>query len=412
MLKSNMNPHVLIVGSSFKNLRDYLRAHDIPFTVLKDIKGDSGKTAPNKVICDFSNMESIFAAVDAVPQKIDAVICVYEAFVVAAAQIGEHLGLPHLPVKSAQACTDKSIMRELFAKAPAKISPAFQKVNSLHDALEFGKTHDFPLILKPVNLAKSLLITKVHDLNELEVVYKKTIAAAPAVYEKYAPNNKPEFLIEEFMEGPVHSVDAFIDSNGVPYVLEQVVDYQTGFDIGFDDNFHYSRIIPSKLSQTQIAEIREVAALGCMSLGMKNSPAHVEVILTKSGPRIVEIGARNGGYRERMHRTANGIDITANLLRVVQAQEPKVEATKNDPCAVLELFPKTPGIFTGISHEKELLELPSLTYFSIKQPIDMHVGKSSDGYKMCAIIMLHNQDSQQFEKDLAFVNEHVAVQTA
>ena len=54
------------------------------------------------------------------------------------------------------------------------------------------------------------------------------------IYKKYAANRKPKMIIEEFMEGSVHSVDAFVDSNGTPHVLESIVDYQTGYDMGFD----------------------------------------------------------------------------------------------------------------------------------------------------------------------------------
>ena len=206
-------------------------------------------------------------------------------------------------------------------------------------------------------------------------------------------------------------VGAILDADGKPYVLEQVVDYQTGYDIGFDDNFHYSRILPSKLSPEDQAALRHCAAVGIQTLGMKNSPAHVEIIMTKDGPRIVEIGARNGGYRERMHRLANGIDITGNALKLVLGQTPEITARRNEPVAVLELFPKTPGNFAGIAHEEELRQLPSLTYLSIKKKPGEYVGKSSDGFTMCAVVILHHADSEQFHRDLTFVNEHVRVVT-
>ena len=214
------------------------------------------------------------------------------------------------------------------------------------------------------------------------------------------------------MEGPVHSVDAFVDANGEPHVLDAVVDYQTGYDIGFDDNFHYSRLLPSALPAETIARIRDVAALGCKALGMKNSPAHIEIILTTDGPRIVEIGARNGGYRDRMHGLSNGIDLEANAIRLSLGQQPRISATKSEPIGVFELFPKTPGIFTGIANEDRLRELPSLVSLSIHAKEGQFVGTSSDGYKMCAVVILHHSNSDQFAKDMAFLNDQVAVQTA
>lgn len=406
---------VLIVGTSFSSLRKYLTDHGYDYVVLKDATKTKhpSKNLKRRIVCDFSSDATMLAAVDKALRKYDiqAVLTTYENYVLPAAKIAQYLGLPGMPPDAAIACTDKYIMRQLFAKSPKKISPDFAEVTSLNDVLTFARQHPYPLILKPANLAKSLLVTK--NMNEQELIdnYQKMSEGIEAIYKKYAPQRHPKILIEEFMAGPVHSVDAFVDSNGVPHVLEQVVDYQTGYEIGYDDNFHYSRILPSALTNDQIEDIRETAAIGCRALGMKSSPAHIEIIRTSSGPRIVEIGARNGGYRERMHALANGIDITGNAVLMAIDGKPDIQATRNDPCAVLELFPKNAGIFEGIQNEKSLQQLPSTVYYAVKQEIGKFVGSSSDGYKMCAIIVLHNSDKEQFNADLEYINLHVRALT-
>jgi biotin carboxylase len=325
--------------------------------------------------------------------------------------VADHLNLPGLPIRAAEACTDKELMRQMFAAAPEPISPDFKVIDSENSLIEFANSHSFPLILKPANLVKSLLVTRSDSLDELLANYHSAMSQVDDIYRKYAPNRKPKLLVEEFLEGSIHSVDAFVDAEGTPHVLENVVDYLTGYDIGYNDNFHYARLLPSKLDQKTQEAIRHTASLGCRALGMKSSPAHIEIILTPKGPRIVEIGARNGGYRERMHRLANDIDIPRIAFDVALGKQPDITSGANRPTAVLELFPKTPGIFTGISHENELRKLPSLKYFALKQTIGEKVGSSSDGYKMCAIIILHSADTAQFEADLAFVTDSVEVTT-
>jgi hypothetical protein len=258
---------------------------------------------------------------------------------------------------------------------------------------------------------KSLLVTKSNDLDELLANYRKSLALLQETYKKYAPNRTPKLIIEEFLEGSIHSVDAFVNHDGIPQVLDQVVDYQTGYDIGYDDNFHYSRILPSKLSPADQTALRHCAEIGIKALGIKNSPAHVEIIMTSNGPRIVEIGARNGGYRERMHGLANGIDITGAALELALGKTPHVIAKKEEPCAVLELFPHTAGIFRGIQNIETLKSLKSLEYLALKVDEDQYVGKAADGYKMCAIIILHHADSLVFERDLETVNTSVRVLT-
>ncbi len=407
---------LLIVGRSFHTLREYIVDNGMDYVTLRDQKttNSPAKKLKHRVVCDFTSQSTIDTALQELTQrfKIDGVLTTYESYVPHAAYISSKLGLSGLSVKSAAACTDKELMREYFKHAERKISPDFAEASSKAAVIDFAKNHGYPLILKPANLSKSLLVTKNHNLNELIHNYQKTVSMIDAVYARYAPGRIPKLLIEEFMVGPIHSVDAFVDAGGVPHVLDAVVDYQTGYDIGYDDNFHYSRVLPSALDPSQIAEIRETAAIGCRALQMKSSPAHIEIIRTADGPMIVEIGARNGGYRERMHALANGIDITGNAIRLALNEKLVLESKISENCAVLELFPKTSGVFTGISNEDELKNLRSLNYISVKQPLGTHVGKSSEGYKMCAIIILHHRDKAQFERDLQYVRTHVKVVTA
>ncbi len=407
--------HILIVGKSFSGLKNYLRDHGYTYTVLQDMRTTQfpDKRFKNRIVADFNDREKLFDSVNAIHKRhpIDGLLTTYENYVFSAASIAEHLDLPGIRPEAALACTDKERMRELFAAAPTKISPSFAVIASEDDVKAFASTHRFPLIIKPANLSKSLLVTKSTNLNELLENYQKTIQQIDAVYQKYAPGQQPKLLIEEFLEGPIFSVDAFVDADGEPHVLENVVDYQTGYDIGYDDNFHYSRLLPSCLSPEQIEAIRDTAKVGCQALGMTSSPAHIEIIYTTKGPRIVEIGARNGGYRERMHALANGIDITKNAIALSLNTPLDLAPKKNDHVGVFELFPKTPGIFNGITNEDTLRTLPSLNYLSIKAKPGQFVGKAGDGYKMCAVVILHHADSTQFNNDVQYLNAQCTIVT-
>lgn len=405
--------HILIVGQKFSSLTNYLLEKGHTYTFLQDITKTKfpDKKFKNRVVADFSSKESLLEAVDTLKIAPDAIMATYENYILAASWIADYLNLPGMPVHAAEACTDKFLMRSLFEKAPEKISPGFATVSSKEDVVRFAEEHSFPLILKPANLAKSLLVTKNHNLEELMANYEKSTDLLSGIYKKYAPGRTPKLIIEEFLEGSIHSVDAFVTSDGTPLVLKEVVDYQTGYDIGYDDNFHYSRLLPSKLSPEDQTALRHCAEVGITALGMKNSPAHVEIIMTHDGPRIVEIGARNGGYRERMHALANGLDITGAALSIALGQTPNIQSTKNASCAVLELFPKTAGVFERIQHYEELLALPSTRYASIKAEVGVHIGKSADGFKAALVVILANDDTEQFNKDLEFVNTQVLVVT-
>ncbi len=401
--------HIAIIGKAFSGLTNYVTKNDHTYILFKDAKRVPTNPKENTVYIDFSNEQNVINSVAESHKKqtFDATLTIFEQYIVFNAKLADALGLPGLGVDAAHACTDKSIMRT----APKKISPDFQLINSLDDLESFAATHHFPLILKPANLAKSLLVTKNHDLSELKANYERMLGRMDDVYRKYAPHNKQLILIEEFLEGSIHSVDAYVDAAGTPTILPFIVDYQTGYDIGYDDNFHYSRLLPSVLSAETQQDFLETAEIAIRALGMKNSAAHVEIIVTKDGPRVVEIGARNGGYRERMHAAAHGIDIYKNALLTIARLPLQLDATKNEPCAVLELFPRNAGKFSHLENESILRTLASLEYLSIKYKPGELTGKSSDGYKAACVIMLHHKDPNQFKQDLGFVNNNVFVVT-
>ena len=405
--------HVLIIGKKFSGFVKFLEENGYDYTELRDIKSTKfpEKKFKHRVVADFSSREKILAAVDSLPVKPDAVFAIYETYILPAAWVAEYLKLPGLPVAAAEACTDKYLMRSLFREAPEKISPDFREVQNYEEVKKFAEEHSFPLIMKPANLSKSLLVTKSCDMDELFMNYERTMAKIEEIYQKYAPDREPKLLIEEYLEGSVHSVDAFVDADGAPHVMKEIVDYQTGYEIGYDDNFHYSRILPSRLSIEDQREFLKCAEMGCRALGMRSSAAHIEIIMTKAGPRIVEIGARNGGYRERMYRLANGIDVTQNALRLAFGKMPEIKATKNEPVAVLELFPHEAGRFVELSAKEELEKLDSLEYLAVKAEVGKFIGKSSDGFKAAAIIILHHRDPETFVKDLDFVNNNVRIIT-
>lgn len=409
---------ILFVGDSLVNtanqLMDRLVGQDNECILLEDTHKQSNTVHNDRlhrISCDFSSRERILEVVDRLPQPIDLVMTLYENYVLPCAWICERLGTDGMPEAAALACTDKFLMRQAFQKSPEPISPDYALVDKEETLRQFAASHTFPLILKPANLVKSLLVTKNDSLDELLKNYRHTAKIIDEVYKQYAPNRQPAIIIEEFLQGSMHSVAGFADSNGEAHIVDQIVDLELARDIGYNDNFLYRRSLPSALSETDQKALRECARFGMQALGMKSSPAHVEVILTKDGPRIVEIGARLGGYRDRMYRLANGIELLAATADIASGKKPDLSTTKHEQCAVLELFPKNPGIFKGIRGAEKVRSLASYAYFSTKATPGDYVGKASDGYKCCAAIILHHADASQLAADIAIVKELVRVET-
>src|SRR3989338_7576107 len=130
-----------IVGKSYSSLRRRLTRHGYDYFTLADkrILKYPKEEENKRVVCDFSNTQDMLktAGLAAKKQKIVGVLCMYEEYVIAAAQIAKSLGLPGLPVESAEACSDKYLMRQMFAQTPSDISPDFSIVKGYEDLIKF-----------------------------------------------------------------------------------------------------------------------------------------------------------------------------------------------------------------------------------------------------------------------------------
>ncbi len=362
---------------------------------------------------DLSNKAETIKKISKIPksQRPDALPSRYENYVLAKTWIGEYFNIKVPTEDAVKAATDKYIMRKKFMKYDPSITPHFKLVDDLDGINDFMKTHSFPIILKPTNLFKSLMVTKNDNMDQLKTNYQKTKKVIAKVYKQYGvTHQKPRMIIEEYLDGPSYSVEAFADKNHKIFTTP-VTDLVMARDLGISDNYNYSRKLPSKLSEKKQKQIQEVAKKGMLALGLYNSPGHVEIIDTKNGPKIIEIGGRIGGYRTRMYMSAFGIDLEKIDIDLSLGNTPIIKISKKNYCAVYELFPKQVGKFKAITNIDQLKKLNSLAYISIKKKIGEKIGLSQNGYKMTAIIILTNKNKKQFENDCQFVENKVNVIT-
>ncbi len=341
--------------------------------------------------------------------RLDGLEATYEASVLAKVWIGAFFGCPTNSEESALAATDKTLMRRRFTEYDPTITPAFASVRSWSDAQNFAKTHSFPLILKPANLMKSLLVTKSNTLDELQRNFTEAETTLAHLYQQHGVyHREPVMVVEEFLAGPPFSIDAVADSQGAVTCLPPV-DLVMARELGINDNYNYSRVLPSTFDAQTAAELQRVAAQGIRALGLKDSAAHVELVLTAGGPKLIEIGARFGGYRPRMYELSFGYNMHQALLDMITGQPVRLEPQKKEFTAVFELFPDKKGAFSHIENFDQLLQLPSYHSHNLAVDPGDEVGLSSQGFKFCCSVFLHHQDQAQFNEDRSFLEDWVRV---
>lgn len=345
---------------------------------------------------DFSSPKSFLDPITERGSPIDGLVCTYENYILAKSQIAAALRLPAQSIASAKMSTDKLLMRQAFQSADPEITPRFGAVQTKEDALRLAAELSYPVIIKPTNLVKSLLVLKCE--NEAELLSNLAYAQRKLqeLYQKYRVyGRQPQLIIEEYIEGRICSIAAFIDKDGVPHFCDGIVSLTNAQDIKVNDNFIYRRTLPGDFDDNLREKLFEVAAKGIKALQMASTPAHVEIVYNDKEIKLIEIGARIGGYRPRMYSIGYGIDLVSQEVKIALGDKPDLSGKLKDYCAVFELFPGTEGRFKDIEGG---FVTAQFTYFSIKAKAGAMVGPAKNGYKAAAVIIVAGPDKQTFEQ--------------
>ena len=130
---------------------------------------------------------------------IDAVITVGTDASMTVSAVANALGLPGIKFENAEAASNKIKMRERLRVAGVPI-PQFKKVWSFEGLQDASKEIGFPLVLKPADNMGARGVMKIENEYILEKAYHNAKNASPS----------GELIVEEYMQGPELSIDAYI----------------------------------------------------------------------------------------------------------------------------------------------------------------------------------------------------------
>lgn len=219
----------------------------------------------------------------------------------------EKLGLVGISYDTAIKATDKGEMIKSF-DAHGVAHPWYF---ILHDVEELNSIESkiiYPCISKPLDSSGSRGVMLINGPEELRksIMYSST------------HSRKSGVIIEEYMSGKEVSVEIVVINEDV-HILA-VTDKLTTGAPHFVEMRHNQ---PSKLGKKNIERIRELAIKAVKAVGIKNGPAHVEIMLTEQGPKIIELGARMGGDFISTHLVplSTGIDMVKAVINLACGED-------------------------------------------------------------------------------------------
>jgi biotin carboxylase len=279
-------------------------------------------------------------------QGLDGVFTAGTDFSVAVACIAEALGLPGIPVEVARNATDKSRMRELFARHGVP-SPKFLSCAAGDlDSLSLFSGH-FPVVVKPVDNMGSRGVQTVAGPGELRAACEKALSFS----------RSGRLIVEEFIQGLEFSVDAIIYKGRIHAC--GIADRHIFFPPFFVELGH---TFPSHADKKVLADIEEVFRRGIEALGITNGAAKGDIFHTGSGAVAGEIAARlSGGYMSGWTCPyAFGVDITEAAMHIALGLPPGDLRPRRAWTSAERAFISIPGRAARILGIDEALAVPGV----------------------------------------------------
>lgn len=249
------------------------------------------------------------------------------------AQATSRLGLPGISMDTAVKATDKGVMIDAFKKYGVA-SPWYYIVPNWKTLQEISAQITFPCIVKPTDNSGSRGVILVKSLDGLDEAFRYSSTHSRG----------GKVIIEEFLQGQEVSVEVMVVNRHV-HILAITDKLTTGAPFFVEMGHSQQSMLPADA----LVKIRDTAKQAVQAVGINNGPAHVEVMLTEQGPKMIELGARMGGDCITTHLVplSTGIDMIKATIDVSLGVVPDL-VPKFDKGSAIRYINANPGAVVSI----------------------------------------------------------------
>ncbi len=368
----------------------------------------------DEIIVNFDDKDELQKAIKPYADRILAVTTRYEDAIHHLRQVIPFLPYVNAPTESSLIwSTEKPLMRDRLRAYDEKLVPKYEYMEpgDMPKLDKIIRGFKYPVIVKPGSLWSSYLVTQCNTESELKKCLKETFEIIKDVYARERRETNPVVLIEEMMVGDMYSTDAYVSQNGDVYCLP-LVKVITGESIGLPGFYSYRHIIPVPLTKKEVEAAFEAAKGSIRALNLRATTTHIELFYTKDGWKIIEIGARMGGYRDALYRESFGIEHYYNDIAVRAGVELMLPGKAVQHAAGINIYPEKEGIISSIEGIEEARKLESVVY------VDAHANSgdkalfANHGGIVIVDGILSNKSAKKLEEDVAKVRKLVKINVA
>lgn len=330
------------------------------------------------------------------------------AFVVVGAEPGvpladalsERLGLPSNGSAQSRARRDKSAMAEALRAAGLRTAEALKTGDASEAVAWAAERGGAPVVVKPLDSAGTDGVSVCHDGAAIEAAFAAILGRPNALH-----GDNEQLLVQELLEGTQLFVNS-VSWDGVHHVSEVWRDNKLRRGTNFI--YDYEELLPRHGSQQDQVVPYVESVLD--ALGIRFGPAHTEVMLTATGPVLVESGARMHGSvpDEIVDRcTPSHQTLTAEAYldpdSVARRAQRPYELAAGAYCVML--ISRHEGRIVDDAGMREIEALPSFAgTISMRGPGD-ELKKTVDLFSCPGIIYLVDPNPEQLKADYDKIRE-------
>ncbi|MDG9668707.1 ATP-grasp domain-containing protein [Hahella sp. CR1] len=325
-----------------------------------------------------------------------------ESGVLLANTLANDLEMPCCDHEKLQGLRDKYVMQEIIKSAGIR-SITQCRTSSISEAREFIKENKLDnVVVKPISSAGTDGVKFCKNIEDIEIALNSIINKKDKL-----GNTNLDILIQEYIEGSEYVVDT-VSLNGSHYVVNTSIYRKVKLESG---SIVYSEEEFIHPCNPEVSDIIEYAKLVLDALGISFGAAHLEIMLDKHGPVLIEVGARLHGAK-----APRNIQFISNIsqidLLVDAAINPKqfFERTKEPPIwtkhsKAVALINHSNGKVIGIPGKKWAETLPSyiISFWNIE--LGQNVSQTSNLFDSPGCIFLAHKCKDVLENDIKRIRE-------
>ncbi|MNI24205.1 Alanine-anticapsin ligase BacD [compost metagenome] len=378
--------NIMILGASILQLPAILKAKEMGLQVIAVDMDKNAIGFKNADVCLEISTIDIPNVVEAAKQyNVDGVMTLASDMPMrTVAAVAKELNLVGISEDTALKATNKALMRECLKEHNVPI-PTFFRVNSYNEYINSVQHFRGKFIVKPADNSGSRGVFLINDFYA-----KKSIEYAFKYSKKFSHSG--EIVVEEYMEGSEVSVETLSVDGEVNIIA--ITDKLTTGSPRFVEMGHSQ---PSCVPEDTKEKIEAVATAAIKAIGIKDGPAHTEIIVTAMGPKIVELGARLGGDNITTHLVplSTGIDMVKCCIEIALGDKPKLERRIRMGSAI-RYFETVPGKVVRINGVDEARDLEGIIQITFVKNIGNIVGEINSSSDRIGFVI-----SQSFSADEA-----------